>query len=165
MDTQQKYVLALSLFFCVPVWAALGEPLTYTLPVPPNDFAVDETPFSLPIPPRPDASPSDKMNAATGLQLQLDSLRPPQKKKVKIRNSDGVKGLPVRCDYEMKNTFCQANTLHVMSDRGEFIQRHLERLSPKSYLIVSDFVDYFYLEIQGTTPCKLDVSCTYLKTQ
>lgn len=155
----QKSITIFLLFFCAPVMAGLGDPMTYSLPTPPSpDIA--PTPYSLPVPPRPTTAQTQHTNPSEPFNARMDTLWGP--KKIRIQNDKATKGLAALCRVEIYQSLCQANSLHALTDQGELIKSPLERLTPESYVAVSGFTDYFDLRIQGTTACSLNVSCEYI---
>jgi hypothetical protein len=154
----KKLLWVLLLCYCAPLWAGLGDPMTYSLPRPPNSN-VPPTPFDLPVPPRPTTAPTEHTDSQP-FNARLDALWGP--KKIRVQNDNTVAGLSALCHVQIYNSLCQANSLHVLTDQDELLKSPLDRLNPSSYVAVSGFTDYFDLRIQGTTACKIDVSCEYI---
>lgn len=160
-----KMILAILMFYCAPLWAGLGDPVTYTLTVPPSAVIPPTlSPYSLPVPHRPDIAPTEDIVAEEPFTARLDSLRR-MKKKIRVVNAEKIQGLPVLCHAQIRYTLCQANYIQVVTDQDAFIQSPLDRLTPSSYFAISGFTDYFDLGIQGFTPCTVDISCEYITKQ
>jgi hypothetical protein len=146
----QKLLLGLLwVCYCIPVFAL-------------SEFTAEPTPYSMPIPVRPSPAPVEPLPIPDYvLNTTLDSLWSP--KKVRFENIPDVPaGTPVLCEMTMRNSICQANSIHALTDTGVLIKSPLERLTPVSYMAVSNFNNYFDIRIRGTTSCKVDLSCRYL---
>lgn len=155
----KKNFIILLLLYCAPIWAGLGDPMTYSLPTPPSP-TVAPTPFSLPVPTRPTPAPTQHTNPEEPFTARLDTLWGP--KKIRVQNAKTTQNLAALCHVQIYNSLCQGNSLHALTDQGELVKSPLERLNPSSYIAVSGFTDYFDLRIQGNTACTVDVSCEYI---
>ncbi len=144
----KKLLFILSLCFCLPLYAEL--PTT-----------IEPTPFALPVPEPTSPAIVEPLIENFELNTTLDALWGP--KKIRFENiKDLPQSFPVLCELAIHKSLCQANFMQVNTDTGGFMKNPIARSVPISYIAISNFNNYFDLQIRGNTACAVDISCKYL---